>query len=119
MSWVQENGCKNKLANEQRVLRALSEAAKISLAKFPDSIEDDKKLLDDEETYPKFSNARTIVLMRYGEKVVLQSFITCANVCIPLLQMSQLERQEYLRENRFKIDTNTEIYIREVVERFQ
>ncbi|ETO27333.1 SET domain containing protein [Reticulomyxa filosa] len=57
--------------NELMVLTSLAVAAKKSLNGFKTTLEEDNKLLEDTEKFPKFSNMRNIVLMRRGEKEVM------------------------------------------------
>jgi len=61
--------------NEIRVLKMFAEAAQQALHGFTHSLSHDQKLLADLEKYPLFSNARNIVLMRSGEKRVLEYYI--------------------------------------------
>jgi len=100
-------------ANEQRVLKAMSDAAKNTLSGFPDSLEHDEKLLKDHEAYPKFANCRNIILMRRGEKAVLQHFVDLAKICIPLLEMTPDQIQDYQQRN--KIKPIIKDYIKDVV----
>merc|ERR1719285_1413322 len=61
--------------NENRVLEMFARAAQRALHGFTHSLVHDLKLLADLDKYPLFSNARNSVLMRSGEKRVLEYFI--------------------------------------------
>lgn len=74
------------LRNETQVLTHLAEESKRMLAQFDDTYESDVKLIES-GTLPMFSNQRNCVIMRYGEKKVLQSFINLAEKCIPFLKL--------------------------------
>jgi len=73
--------------NERKALEMFAKAASESLHKFKHSLEDDKQLLADLENYPLLSNARNIVLMRSGEKTVLEYFINLNKYVGPWLEI--------------------------------
>ena len=71
------------LRNETHVLQLLQFTAQGILAKFDTSIDEDTALLKD----PTLTfNQRNCVVVRRGEKQVLQHYIDLADVCIPLLR---------------------------------
>jgi len=72
--------------NERRVLEMFAKAAKESLGNFTHTLEHDKKLLADLDNYPLLSNARNIILMRSGEKTVLEHFINLNHHVGPILE---------------------------------
>jgi len=72
--------------NEGRVLEKFAEAAKEALEGFAHNLAHDQKLLADLDKYPLFSNARNIVLMRSGEKTVLEYFINLNEQVGPILK---------------------------------
>jgi len=72
--------------NEGRVLEKFAEAAKEALEGFTHNLAHDQKLLADLDKYPLFSNARNIVLMRSGEKTVLEYFINLNEQVGPILK---------------------------------
>jgi len=72
--------------NERRTLEKFAKAASQSLVKFPHSLEHDHELLSDLESYPLLSNKRNIVLMRCGEKTVLEYFINLNKYVGPVLE---------------------------------
>jgi len=72
--------------NESRVLEMFAEAAQKTLHGFTHSLAHDQKLLADLDNYPLFSNARNIVLMRSGEKTVLEYFIDLHKRIGPILK---------------------------------
>jgi len=72
--------------NEIRVLEMFAEAAQQTLNGFTHSLAHDQKLLADLDKYPLFSNARNIVLMRSGEKRVLEYFIDLYECVGPILR---------------------------------
>ncbi len=78
--------------NEVACLRALRDAALVSLAQFETTIEQDDALLAAAETDPthacRDSNIRNCVVVRRGEKQVLQWFVQLHDTCVPYLQMS-------------------------------
>lgn len=91
--------------NEKSALVSLYQGAKQSMKLFDTTLEYDNRLLADENKYPMFSNERNTVLMRRGEKEVLQHFIDLSQVCIKLLGMQWKElKQAVLR----KYNNNTE-----------
>ncbi len=70
------------LRNETHVLQMLQLTARGILANFDTSLEEDTTLLQDPTLT---SNQRNCVVVRRGEKQVLQHYIDLADVCIPLL----------------------------------
>jgi len=72
--------------NEGRVLEMFAEAANEALDGFTHNLAHDQKLLADLDKYPFFSNARNIVLMRSGEKTVLEYFIDLNEQVGPILK---------------------------------
>jgi len=72
--------------NEIKVLEDIKRAALESLSKFPETLEEDNKILASGK-YKMFSNERNCVLMRRGEKQVLHYFVDLADRAIPLLRM--------------------------------
>jgi histone-lysine N-methyltransferase SETD3 len=71
--------------NEIAVLLSIKKACLMSLSGYPDSLEHDKKLLES-GTLPLYSNVRNCVVMRKGEKEVLDWFVKLADTCIPYLK---------------------------------
>jgi len=78
--------------NELEVLIELRRGAAESLAKFKTTIDEDEKLKKEK---PMYSNIRNAIVMRLGEKRVLQWFIDLADTAIPMLKMpwKDLKRQ--------------------------
>jgi len=72
--------------NEGRVLEIFAAAAKEALEGFTHNLAHDQKLLEDLDKYPLFSNARNIILMRSGEKTVLEYFINLNEQVGPILK---------------------------------
>lgn len=75
------------LRNETLVLQHLKEESERMLARFESSYEDDVKLVAS-GTLKEFSNERNCVIMRLGEKRVLNSFVELADKCIPFLKLA-------------------------------
>ena len=73
-------------------------AASKTLKAFEHSLEHDNELLKDEENYPKYGNARNIVLMRRGEKEVLHFYINLLKVVKPLFKMRMKDLRVKLRK---------------------
>jgi histone-lysine N-methyltransferase SETD3 len=74
------------LRNETKVLEHLATESKRMLARFDSTYEEDLKLIDSGEL-PEFSNKRNCVIMRTGEKRVLDGFVQLADKCIPFLKL--------------------------------
>ena len=76
------------IKNEVKVLERLKEKSLASLAEYPNTLEEDNKLLakDDEKQFLTF-NQRNCVLFRQGEKVILHWFVELANYCTKILGM--------------------------------
>lgn len=68
--------------NEHAVLAALADACRQALGRFDTTLEHDVDLLKDPLLY---GNARNCVLVRSGEKRVLQAYIDLAESVVPLL----------------------------------
>lgn len=73
------------IRNEIAALTTLKKVCQESLALFPHTLEHDEKLVES-GTLELYSNLRNCVIMRRGEKRVLQWFIDLADKAIPLLQ---------------------------------
>lgn len=73
------------IRNEIAVLEHIKKACQDSLALFDHSLEHDEKLVESGEL-PQYSNQRNCVVMRRGEKRVLQWFIDLADKTIPMLR---------------------------------
>lgn len=74
--------------NETSALTHLATECKRQLSHFETSYEDDCKLLASDDALPMYSNERNCVLMRNGEKKVLQGFVDLAEKCLPYLKMA-------------------------------
>lgn len=70
--------------SEEKVLLALTAAAELALSGFATTVSQDGMLLADPATE---GNLRSCVLMRRGEKRVLESFVQLARAAIPLLRL--------------------------------
>lgn len=102
--------------NETLVLQELKMRAETALSKFCSTIAEDEKLKDDHKNYPMYSNIRNCIIMRWGEKKVLQFFVDLADQCLPLLQLSARDatfRQTAARARRSK--EGIDVYIAQVV----
>jgi len=71
------------IANELKVLADLKKAAEVSMRAFPETLEHDEKLLATE--YTEWGNKRNCIIMRRGEKQVLDWLIKLADLASPLL----------------------------------
>lgn len=74
------------LRNESKVLEHLAKESSRMLARFDTSYDDDCKLIESGDL-PQFSNQRNCVIMRTGEKRVLDGFVKLAEKCIPFLKL--------------------------------
>jgi histone-lysine N-methyltransferase SETD3 len=74
------------IRNEIAALTHIKKLASDTLAQYPNSIEEDKKLLAP-GALPMYSNKRNCVVQRHGEKEVLHWFCAVADKSIPFLQM--------------------------------
>lgn len=101
--------------NEQLSLLALAKAAKASLDKFDTSLAEDNALLNDEENYPKMSNKRNIVLMRRGEKEVLDFYKNLARTCIPLFRIQWKDLKKVVASKYKSEDDPLANYVKSVV----
>jgi len=72
--------------NEIKVLEELKRVCIVRLDTFPDSLESDRKLLAS-NTLEMYSNLRNSVVIRRGEKEVLNWFVELADKMIPYLKM--------------------------------
>lgn len=95
--------------NEVRVLEMFAEAAQQTLHGFTHSLAHDQKLLSDLDKYALFSNARNIVLMRSGEKIVLEYFINLYKRVGPILK-ELAEDSTYIKVVSGILNENMEIY---------
>jgi len=75
------------IQNEIKALTDISDACKVVVNAFDTSLDHDRKLLESNEL-PMYSNLRNCVVMRRGEKEVLDWFIDLANKAIPLLALN-------------------------------
>jgi len=72
------------IQNEIAVLQTLAKSAAKQLSNFDSTVDDDNRMLTDAKR--KLSmNIRNAVLMRRGEKEVLQYYVDLAKECVPLL----------------------------------
>eukprot|EP01084_Bolivina_argentea_P023231 43323_1 len=102
---------KNSIETEKKVLESISNAAMNGLSNFRTSLEYDNGLLENEYEYPKGSIKRNIILMRKGEKEVLNFYINLKNICFPLFDMTLIDLQWKLKLiNGFEIQ-----YVNDVV----
>jgi len=100
--------------NENRVLKMFAAAAQKALHGFSHSFAHDQTLLADLDKYPLFSNARNIVLMRSGEKRVLQYYINLYKLVGPI--MKQLGQDSSVTKVASGIlDENMKIYFTSVM----
>jgi len=104
--------------NERRTLEKFAKAAGHSLCNFTHTLEHDQKLLSDLENYPLLSNKRNIVLMRSGEKTVLEYFINLNKYVGPLLEKLAEDPNVTLSESEIN-DDNMRIYINTVRKSFE
>jgi len=74
------------IRNEIEVLKHIQRSAKKSLARFPDPLSLDHKLLKENKFMDM--NHRNCIMMRSGEKETLHWYIELANKAIPMLKMS-------------------------------
>lgn len=75
------------IRNEVAALNTIKKVASETLSGYPNSLEEDKKLLEPGALI-MFSNKRNCVVQRHGEKEVLHWLIECADKAIPYLQMA-------------------------------
>jgi histone-lysine N-methyltransferase SETD3 len=73
--------------NETAVLEDIKKHCQQRLKDYPDSFEEDERLLASPDV-PAYSNLRNIILMRHGEKKCLRWFVDLCDKAVPLLQMS-------------------------------
>jgi len=74
------------IPNETKVLEAISNSSAEELQKFDCSIDEDTRLLESKDE-KLTKNIRNCIIMRRGEKEVLEYFILMAPTLIPLLNM--------------------------------
>lgn len=74
------------IRNEIAVLRHIQKSARESLARFPDPLSLDHKLLKENKFMDM--NHRNCIMMRSGEKETLHWFIRLADMAVPMLKMS-------------------------------
>jgi len=84
--------------NETEVIKTVAEMAKHSLSLFSTSLADDNKMLADPEKKLTM-NIRNCLLMRRGEKEVLQAYVDLAEHVSKVSQMDLKEAQKYIAKN--------------------
>jgi len=99
------------LHNELRVLETLHEEASILIKEFPTTIEEDNRLLQNKDLS---FNMRNIILMRRGEKEVLQYYIDLYPYILSLTQM-QWKYFKRLVHRCYEMKSKTDPYVTAVL----
>jgi histone-lysine N-methyltransferase SETD3 len=100
--------------NEIKCLTHLATECKRQLTKFDTSYEDDVKLIESGELQ-MYSNERNCVVMRCGEKRVLQGFVDLAAKCIPYLNMAWKDLKKVAAKSSRGAVTDVDFYVTTVV----
>jgi len=101
------------IANEIKALEMIKTAAKTALERFSTEIESDEKLLE-EKKYADI-NERNCIVMRLGEKKVLQWFVDMAGRAQEMLQMSFYSFRSKCVQSMYE-DRAFDVYSQKVIE---
>mmetsp|Transcript_13974 Transcript_13974/g.20442 ORF Transcript_13974/g.20442 Transcript_13974/m.20442 type:complete len:576 (+) Transcript_13974:330-2057(+) len=82
--------------NEQKVLLHVKKLSEEGLKRYPNSLEEDKQILLEPSLTENNVNC---VLMRMGEKEILDWFVNLAETCLPLFEMNKKDAKKAAKGN--------------------